>query len=108
VSFHLSKLVSSSDALGFYINLPIGGFTALVLLKVKIPNQRHRIQATSVSTRPNLLSKLDLIGSCLFASFAVMLLLALQWGGTKYAWNTAIIIGLFCGAGATLVLFWGW
>jgi hypothetical protein len=34
--------------------------------------------------------------------------LALQWGGTKYAWNTAIIIGLFCGAGATLVLFWGW
>jgi hypothetical protein len=37
-----------------------------------------------------------------------MLLLALQWGGTKYAWTGATILGLFCGSAAMCVVFAFW
>jgi len=37
-----------------------------------------------------------------------MLLLALQWGGTKFDWGSATIIGLLCGAAANFALFVYW
>lgn len=37
-----------------------------------------------------------------------MLLFALQWGGTKYAWGSATIIGLFCGSGGLFAVFVAW
>jgi hypothetical protein len=37
-----------------------------------------------------------------------MFILALQWGGTEYSWNSATIIGLFCGAGGNLLVFLAW
>jgi hypothetical protein len=52
--------------------------------------------------------ELDLVGFALFAPAAVMLLLAIIWGGNKFAWNSATIIGLFCGSVATTVVFALW
>lgn len=52
--------------------------------------------------------ELDLIGFALFAPAAIMLLLALQYGGNEYAWNSSQVIGLFVGAGATFIVFVLW
>lgn len=37
-----------------------------------------------------------------------MILLALQWGGTQYAWKSATIIGLFLGGGGLVIVFMFW
>lgn len=58
-------------------------------------NLRQRIQ------------KLDLLGATILIPTVVCLLLALQWGGTTYAWNSSRIIGLFCGFAGLLVIFVG-
>jgi nitrate/nitrite transporter NarK len=60
------------------------------------------------STLTFILSKLDAPGFVLFAPFSTMLLMALQWGGTEYPWNSPTIIGLFCGAAGTFILFLAW
>ena len=56
----------------------------------------------------NSLSEFDLVGFALFAPASIQFFLALQYGGNQYAWNSATIIGLFCGAGATFILFLAW
>ena len=90
----------------FYINLPIGGAAAVLLFLVHIPNASQRDDKRS--TVEIILTKLDLLGFCLFAPAAVQLLLALQWGGTSYLWGSATIIGLFCGAFGTFCMFLLW
>jgi MFS family permease len=92
---------------GFYINLPIGGLAAVLLLAIKVPDRIDRSRDNKPTAR-SVLAQLDLVGFLMFAPFSVMILMALQWGGTKYLWDSATIIGLFCGGGATLVLFLAW
>ena len=50
--------------------------------------------ATKKSFRERL-SELDFIGPLLFIPANVGLILALQWGGSKYLWNSPPILGLF-------------
>lgn len=51
---------------------------------------------------------LDIAGFLLFAPAMVAFLLALEWGGATYRWDSGIIIGLFCGAAVLLALFLTW
>ena len=44
----------------------------------------------------------------LFAPAAIQLLLALQWGGARYHWDSSRIIGLFCGFFVNICVFLGW
>jgi hypothetical protein len=37
-----------------------------------------------------------------------MFLLALQFGAAEYGWGASEVIGLFCGSGATLLVFLAW
>ncbi|TVY84473.1 Efflux pump mlcE, partial [Lachnellula suecica] len=90
---------------GFYINLPLGGATAVLILFTRIPDQRKKVKG---STWKNTLQQLDLFGFATFAPSVIMLLLALNWGGNKYSWNSATIIGLFCGAFGIFCVFLGW
>ena len=91
--------------LGFYINLPIGAITAIIIFIVTIPDYRAQ---QKVHPGPLTLGKLDLPGFAIFAPFSVMILLALEFGGNQYAWNSATEIGLFVGGGICLVLFILW
>jgi hypothetical protein len=62
----------------------------------------------TLSDLPQVLRALDLIGFALFAPAAIQFMLALQWGGNQYAWDSAMVIGLFCGASGTTITFLIW
>lgn len=59
----------------------------LVLFLVFIPEISE--QRATLSTFPSLFSKLDIAGLFLLAPAIVMVLLALQYGGNQYSWNSA-------------------
>jgi MFS family permease len=92
----------------FYINLPVGGLLAAGLLFIRVPDQCDKPAASSVFRK--LHGELDLFGFTLIASATAQLLFALSWGGSEYAWNSALIVGLFCGAAGTALLWlvWDW
>jgi hypothetical protein len=89
------------------MNIPIGAVAALLLFLVKIPEDPAKKDRKSSSIL-SLLYELDVIGFVFFAGFAVQLLLALEWGGNLFAWNSSTIIGLFVGAGLTGIVFAAW
>lgn len=47
----------------------------------------------------------DLYGTAVFIPAIICLLLALQWGGTKYAWKDGKIIALFVIFGVLISIF---
>lgn len=87
----------------FYVNLPIGGAAMVAIFcLLHIKGQKNR----------NLgfwdkMKRLDLLGTAILIPAVICLLLALQWGGTEYAWSNSRIIGLFVGFGAMILLFVG-
>ena len=74
----------------FYINLPIGAVTLVFLvLFLKLPDPRN----AGMSLRQQI-AQLDPLGNLFFLPSVVCLLLALEWGGSTYAWNNGRIIAL--------------
>lgn len=73
----------------------------LVFLKLKPAS-------TEMGPLTEKLKSLDAIGFTLFAGSVTMLLLALQWGGTTYAWKSSVVIGLFIGFGIVMSVFAVW
>ncbi|KAF2396144.1 MFS transporter [Trichodelitschia bisporula] len=73
----------------FYINLPIGGIAVLfVVLFLRLPpNSDNR-------GLRQLFREMDIPGTILFMPAIVCILLALQWGGSKYPWSSGRIIAL--------------
>jgi Major Facilitator Superfamily len=83
----------------FYINLPIGAVSMLIVvffLHLSPPQQ------AGLDFRQKLI-RMDPIGNLLFLPSIICLLLALQWGGTTYAWNNVRIIVLFVLFGVLLI-----
>jgi EmrB/QacA subfamily drug resistance transporter len=80
----------------FWINLPLGllalGMTSSVLRRVPFRPRKH---------------KLDILGAVLMASAAVALLLALNWGGTRFLW-LSWPIGALIGGSAMLWALFAW
>lgn len=75
----------------FYINLPLGAVTAAFIIPFfKITRRSKKAEATWREQ----VKKFDLEGTALFLPAIICLLLALQWGGSKYAWGSGRIIAL--------------
>lgn len=90
----------------FYINLPAGIVVATLLCFIRIPN--HCDNPMNLLAIKKALGNLDLIGFLLFIPAVTQFLLALQYGGDRFPWASATIIGLFCGSGCTLLAFLLW
>ncbi|KAI1853207.1 hypothetical protein JX266_001913 [Neoarthrinium moseri] len=74
----------------FYVNLPIGAVAvACLIFTLKLPKTNHE----TVSIWKQFV-RLDPLGTFFFVPSVVSLLLALQWGGSTYAWNSSRIIAL--------------
>lgn len=85
----------------FYINLPLGGITALVTFFFFKPGK----QVAEKKSVKEKIMQLDIIGTILFLPAICCALIALQWGGTKYPWDSTRIIALFVVGGVLIVGF---
>ncbi|KAJ7627224.1 DHA14-like major facilitator [Roridomyces roridus] len=91
----------------FYINLPIGAVTlAVVIFLFKMP-RRSTDKKSTATTFASRLSLFDPYGTLVFIPAIVCLLLALQWGGSKFPWNSWRIILLFVFFGVLISIFVG-
>jgi EmrB/QacA subfamily drug resistance transporter len=78
----------------FWINLPLGA-VALVMTE-------RALRRLPRNERPH---QLDVIGAALMVGAALLLMLALAWGGTHYPWSSWPIVALLAGSAAFWVLF---
>jgi EmrB/QacA subfamily drug resistance transporter len=77
----------------FYVNVPIGLFAlALLTAFLQVPARRRPAQ-------------IDIGGAGLLAGAVVAILLVANWGGTRYAWDSAQIVGLGTAAVAMIAAF---
>lgn len=86
----------------FYINLPIGALTVLIVvfvLKIDRP-----MSAVGKSTKEKIL-QLDPLGTLCFLPAIICLLLALQWGGSKYNWSDGRVIALLVVFAVLILVF---
>ncbi|KAJ3481007.1 hypothetical protein NLG97_g7926 [Lecanicillium saksenae] len=74
----------------FYMNLPIGVVAFVFLYFFEFPTTK--LMDLPQKTK---LMRLDPIGTTIFIPTIISLLLALQWGGSTYAWSSWRIIVLF-------------
>jgi len=77
----------------FYINLPCGAATIALMACIRFPSNQVRKKFVMRS----MVKDFDIVGFALFVPAIIMFMMALQWGGVKYAWNSATIIGLLVG-----------
>ncbi|HXC22521.1 MAG TPA: MFS transporter, partial [Steroidobacteraceae bacterium] len=66
----------------FYLNLPMG-LIALFMVIAKMPKLSHAAKGS-----------IDYLGAVLIVAACVPLLLALTFGGQKYAWSSPVVLGL--------------
>ncbi|KAK8080855.1 hypothetical protein PG997_008673 [Apiospora hydei] len=96
----------------FYINLPIGGAAAAVILVffyAPTPSEAAGNAQTKedVGLREKLL-QMDPVGVVLMMGAIISIILAFQFGGQAYSWKSSVVIGLFIGFGAITAAFCVW
>jgi EmrB/QacA subfamily drug resistance transporter len=77
----------------FYINVPIG-LASMIVLMIALKE-----------TRSDRKPKIDYLGTLFLMMTTISLMLALEWGGKDYAWNSWQVIGLFVTSAVIGTLF---
>ncbi|KAK4096469.1 MFS general substrate transporter [Parathielavia hyrcaniae] len=89
----------------FFINLPVGAVTILVIaFFFPDPKRQTAVQGAGEPLWARV-KRFDPFGTVVFMPGIISLLLALQWGGTMYAWNSWRVILLFCFFGVLILAF---
>ncbi|MCJ1288930.1 hypothetical protein MMC34_000461 [Xylographa carneopallida] len=88
----------------FYINLPIGAVTFIVI--TLFFNSPTRKKEASIGFKERF-KQFDPYGTAIFVPAIICLLLALQWGGSTYAFSDGRIIALFVIFGLLVIAFIG-
>lgn len=85
------------------VNLPIGA-VFLVIIFVFLPASLA-MDSPELKSKPLLqkIMRFDPLGSLILLSCLVCLVLALQWGGAQYAWNSGQVIAVLVIFGCTLI-----
>lgn len=91
----------------FYINLPIGAVTFAFIAWFYHPTQKSRARSFKEGGWQNNLEQFDIFGTLVFLPMIVCLLLALQWGGSKYPWSNGRVIALLVVFAVLLIVFIG-
>ncbi|ETS87492.1 hypothetical protein PFICI_01320 [Pestalotiopsis fici W106-1] len=86
----------------FWINLPLGGFTMIVIMAL-FRNPAH--QKVSEDSFLSKIKKLHVSHLIIFTASIVCLLLALEWGGVSLAWTDIKVIALLVIFGSTFGVF---
>ncbi|KAH6666631.1 putative HC-toxin efflux carrier [Halenospora varia] len=86
----------------FFINLPIGAITVVAIIIFFKNPERAAVADLGWKAR---VEEFDLYGTAVFIPAIICLLLALQWGGSKYPWGDAKIIALFVVFGVLIAAF---
>lgn len=77
----------------FYVNAPFGLLTMVVVaLVLKLPKPTGR-------------RRFDVLGTLLLTAASTCLVLLTSWGGTEYAWDSRVVLGLGAGAVAATAAF---
>ena len=77
----------------FYVNLPLSVLSLFMIL-FKMPKMSHQLRG-----------KIDFVGAALIIATFVPLLLALTFGGHFAPWSSPLVLGLFAGSAAGLLLY---
>jgi MFS family permease len=110
----------------FFLVLPLGALTILLSAftlpslppwplneetKAKLDTQLRLVSGGKWKPKQDWLQRVvlvDIIGFFIVTSSLICLILALQWGGSTFAWKSSVIIGLFLGFGAIMAVFILW
>ncbi|KAF2119283.1 DNA repair protein RAD50 [Lophiotrema nucula] len=87
----------------FYINLPVGGASAAMILFLFRTPDASRYKGDLAFTQK--LIHMDFPGALLILAAVICYLLAMQWGGTTKAWNDSEVYGTLIGFGLIAIAF---
>lgn len=89
----------------FYINLPIGGVSALVILFFfHLPSAAKPVKA---NWKEKIL-QMDPVGIALAMACIICFILGCEYAGATYPWNSSQVIGLFIGFGLIAIALGFW